>query len=366
MIRIAPSDCFLTLQAALGLTVISQTALMTSRRRFLELGAATAALAACQPSVNAPSNSPSANAPSPVKTTASGGKDASKLRVGFQPPYVAIYTLQQQKFLEQAFVSKSTEFEFRRMLSLKPVAEALSASAIDLGLGGTPIPAIASGLPIRVIALVERSPKTHAILVRPDSPIKSVVELKGKKVGTPQGKSHLLVLRALDKAGLKDTDIEWLQLENDVGRAALQQGSIDAWATWDPFYAGAEVAKEAVPIVDGDGYVSNFVAIFGRSKFLDQYPDTVQQFLKSYQEAVNWVNANREAARDILVKENKLVPEAAQLTLSRRNILLKAPNDEYRKDGEAQSKLFVRLKLAKQEINWDQVIDTRFANAIGA
>ena len=52
--------------------------------------------------------------------------------------------------MEKAFAGQSINFEFHRLLSLKPVTEALSASAIDPGLGGTPIAAIAAGQPIRV------------------------------------------------------------------------------------------------------------------------------------------------------------------------------------------------------------------------
>jgi sulfonate transport system substrate-binding protein len=135
------------------------------------------------------------------------GKNASKLRLGFQPPYVTVFAMREQKLLEKAFEGQPTSFEYRRMLSLKPVTEALAAGALDLGLGGTPIPAIAAGLPIRVIALIERSPKTHALLVRPDSPIKNIKDLKDKKIGTPTGRSHLLVVRVLERIGLKDTDL---------------------------------------------------------------------------------------------------------------------------------------------------------------
>ncbi|KYC38901.1 aliphatic sulfonate ABC transporter substrate-binding protein [Scytonema hofmannii PCC 7110] len=292
------------------------------------------------------------------------GKNASKLRLGFQPPYVTVFAMREQKLLEKAFEGQPTSFEYRRLLSLKPVTEALAAGALDLGLGGTPIPALAAGLPIRIIALIERSPKTHALLVRPDSPIKNIKDLKDKKIGTPTGRSHLLVVRVLESIGLKDTDVKWVQLEKDVGRAALLSGAIDVWATWDPFYASVQVAKEAIAIVDGTQYVLNYVALFGRTEYIEQNPDTVRRFLKAYQQAVNWVKQNRQKAVEILVRENKLAPEAAALTLSRRNILLQPPNQEYRTDLANQAKLLVRLGLIKQEPDWSQVIDTKFAASI--
>ncbi|MEH1819636.1 MAG: aliphatic sulfonate ABC transporter substrate-binding protein [Nostoc sp.] len=330
------------------------------RRHLLGMGISTAAVAACGKIANAPSTTPS------VAPVAATSKSASKLRLGFQPPYVAVFALRQQKFLEKAFAGQSTSFEYRRLLSLKPVTEALSAGALDLGLGGTPVAAIAAGQPIRVIALVERSPKTHGLLVLPNSPIKKVTDLKGKKIGNPSGKSYFFAVQVLERAGLKDTDVQWVQIENDAGRAALLSGAIDVWGTWDPFYASAEVAKEVVPLVDGGDYVLNYVALFGRTEYIEQNPETIQRFLQAYKQALTWVQDNRQAAVDILVKENKLSPEAAALTLGRRNLLFEPPNQEYRQELVTQSQLLARLGLIKQQPNWDKAIDTAIAKTVAS
>lgn len=331
------------------------------RRDLLGLGLSTAALAACGRVVKAPSTTSTAT---PV--AANINANSATLRLGFQPPYVAVYALREQKLLEKAFTGQSTNFEFRRLLSLKPVTEALSAGAIDLGLGGTPVAAIASGQPIRVIALVERSPKTHALLVLPNSPIKTIADLKGKKLGNPSGKSYYFAGKVLERAGLKDTDVEWVQIENDAGRAALLSGAIDVWGTWDPFYASAEVAKEVVPLVDGEGYQLNYVALFGRIDYIEKNPMAVQKFLQAYKQALTWARENRQAAVNILVKENKLSPQAASLTLSRRNLIFEPPNDEYRQELINQSQLLFRLGLIKQQPNWDNAIDTTLAKTIAA
>ena len=331
------------------------------RRDFFGLGLSTAALAACGKVANLPSTTSSATPVAGNKST-----NFTRLRLGFQPPYVAVYALREQKLLEKAFAGQSTNFEFRRLLSLKPVTEALSADALDLGLGGTPVAAIASGQPIRVIALVERSPKTHALLVLPNSPIKSIADLKGKKLGNPSGKSYYFAGKVLERAGLKDTDIEWVQIENDAGRAALLSGAINVWGTWDPFYASAEVAKEVVPLVDGEGYQLNYVALFGRIDYIEKNPEVVEKFLQAYKQAVTWAKDNRQAAVNILVKENKLSPEAASLTLGRRNLIFEPPNDEYRQELINQSQLFARLGLIKQQPNWDKAIDTTLVKTIAA
>ncbi|MBH8578115.1 aliphatic sulfonate ABC transporter substrate-binding protein [Nostocaceae cyanobacterium CENA369] len=329
------------------------------RRDLLGLGISTAALAACGKLANSPSNTSSA-----IPVAANNETSSAKLRLGFQPPYVAVYALREQKLLEKAFARKSTNFEFRRMLSLKPVTEALSASAIDLGLGGTPIAALAASIPIKIIALVERSPKTHALLVLPNSPIKTIADLKGKKLGNPSGKSYYFAIRVLERAGLKDSDVDWVQIENDAGRAALLSGAIDVWGTWDPFYASAEVAQEVVPLVDGEGYQLNYVALFGRTDYIENNPETIQKFLQAYKQAIFWAKDNRQAAVDILVKENKLSKQAAALTLGRRNLIFESPNDEYRQELINQSQLLTRLGLIEQQPNWDNAIDTTLAKAV--
>ncbi|WP_163491304.1 ABC transporter substrate-binding protein, partial [Escherichia coli] len=81
-------------------------------------------------------------------------------------------------------------------------------------------------------------PKAEVILVAQGSPIHNVAELKGKKVAFQKGSSsHNLLLRALQLAGLKFSDIQPVYLAPADARAAFQQGNVDAWAIWDPYYS---------------------------------------------------------------------------------------------------------------------------------
>ena len=134
---------------------------------------------------------------------------APTLRLGFQPPYIAVFALEQQKLLGEVFGAQSPAVEFRRLLSLDPIVEALVGGSVDLGMGGTPLGAIAAGQPIKVVALVERSPKTHAVLVAPDSPIKRIADLKGKKIGTPSSQPSAFVARALRTPGCRSAISSW-------------------------------------------------------------------------------------------------------------------------------------------------------------
>jgi sulfonate transport system substrate-binding protein len=77
--------------------------------------------------------------------------------------------------------------------------------------------------------------------VREDSPIKTLADLKGKKIGFAKAAgAHYLLIAALDKAGLSFKDIEPAYLTPADGRAAFEKGAIDAWVVWDPFLAAAQ------------------------------------------------------------------------------------------------------------------------------
>jgi sulfonate transport system substrate-binding protein len=325
--------------------------LTLSRRHFLGLGASSTALllAACG----------AAQAP---KSTGNGPQTAPTLHLAFQPPYIGVFVLEQQKLLEKAFKGQTIDIQYRLLLSLDPIAEALSGGAVDLGMGGTPIAAIASGHPIRVVALVEHSPKTHAILVRPDGPIKTIQDLRGKKIAGPSGKNDSFPLLVLQRAGIKDTEVEWFTLENNEGRSALLTGAIDAWRTWDPFYADIQSTKKAIPLVDGEGYIQNYVALFGRSNYIKSYPDTVKRFIQAYKQALDYVKSHHDTAVNLFVQQNKLTPEVAELTLSRRNYLISAPTPDYTADLVEQSKLLKQFGVLQTEPDWSSVVDTSIAN----
>ncbi|MGE3270361.1 MAG: ABC transporter substrate-binding protein [Chloroflexota bacterium] len=374
-----------------------------SRRQMLLLGLGTGMtlLAACAPSAPAPAK-PSepakpANAPQPTtapaapaaqpaatkpaaeaKPTAAAkpaaeskpaqaapptvaGSTPPEFRLGFQPPYVAIWVMQRQQLLEEEFKANNVKIQYQKVLSPAPMYEALTGSSLDMGMGGPPTTTIAAGRPLKIVALTERSPKTHAMLVKPDSPIQKVADMKGKKIATPLGKAYAFPLRAFERAGLKDDDVETVTVENNEGRSALLTGAIDAWATWDPFYASVEADKQARMIIDGDDFYPNYVTLFGRTDFIDKYPDAVVRFMKVYAKALDWVKANRADALKIFTEENQYKPEVAELTWARRNYLLDAPNEEFLADVKDQGKMFVRLGVSKQEPDWDKAVDTKLA-----
>nr|WP_245239150.1 aliphatic sulfonate ABC transporter substrate-binding protein [Methylobacterium platani] len=125
-----------------------------------------------------------------------------------------------------------------------PLLEAISLGAIDLGQTGDapPVFAQAAGGPIAYVAAQEAAGSGAAILVPKDSPIRTLADLKGKRVAFAKASSsHNLTIAALEKAGLTYRDIAPVTLAPADAAAAFARGSVDAWTIWDPYFAIAEM-----------------------------------------------------------------------------------------------------------------------------
>lgn len=137
-----------------------------------------------------------------------------------------------------------------------PLAEALNAGAVDAGIiGDAPLLfALAAGARLKAIAVDKSDPYGTAVLVRGDSPLRSANDLKGQRIATGRGSiGHFVALKALASVGLGEKDVEFRFLGPVDAKMALANGSVDAWATWEPYTAFAETADKARVLVDGRG-----------------------------------------------------------------------------------------------------------------
>ena len=177
------------------------------------------------------------------------------VRIGFQK-YGKLILLKGRARWTRSSRPRDTRSSGRSFRPGRRLLEALNVGAIDFGNTGEapPIFAQAAGAPILYIAYDPPAPQGEAILVPKDSPIKSVADLKGKKVALNKGSNvHYLLVKALEQAGVKYSEIEPVFLAPADARAAFERGAVDAWVIWDPFQAAAEAATGARTLADGTG-----------------------------------------------------------------------------------------------------------------
>ncbi|VTN09641.1 Putative aliphatic sulfonates-binding protein precursor [Raoultella terrigena] len=137
-----------------------------------------------------------------------------------------------------------------------PLAEALNAGAVDAGIiGDAPLLfALANGAPVKAIAVDKSNPAGTAVLVPPGSPLKSAADLKGKRIATGKGSiGHFVALKALEQAGISPKDVQWVFLGPVDAKVALLNGSVDAWATWEPYTTQLVKTAEGQILVSARG-----------------------------------------------------------------------------------------------------------------
>lgn len=190
---------------------------------------------------------------------ASDAAPSKELRIGFQK-YGTLALLRAKGSLEPRLAKEGISVKWAEFPGGPQLLEALNVGSVDFGNTGEtpPVFAQAAGADLLYVAYEPPAPAGEAILVPKNSPIKSVADLKGKKVALNKGSNvHYLLVRALEQAGLAWSDIQPVYLAPADGRAAFQSGSVDAWVIWDPFQAAAEKQLEARTLKDGAGLVDN-------------------------------------------------------------------------------------------------------------
>ncbi|GJE46515.1 ABC transporter substrate-binding protein [Methylobacterium soli] len=146
--------------------------------------------------------------------------------------------------------------EWSEFPAAAPLLEALNAGAIDAGgVGDAPFTfAAAAGVPVKAFLAFRNRQDGLAILVRPDSPIRSVQDLKDKRIATNRGSiGHQVVLAALEEAGLPAGGARLHFLPPADAKLALASGAVDAWSTWEPYTSAAELAGLVRVVRDGNG-----------------------------------------------------------------------------------------------------------------
>lgn len=192
--------------------------------------------------------------------------------------------------------------EFSEFAAAAPLGEALNAGAVDIGaLGDAPyVFALGAGAPLKVVSITHAEGRfSTSILVPKDSPLHTVADLKGKRIVTNRGSiGHYLVIRALQDAGLKTSDVTFVNLLPTDARSALESGNADAWSTWDPYTTIAITQNGARILRKGDDLLTNHLYMAATSQAIADKRPQLDDFVQRVDRAWGWVNTHpREYAQ---------------------------------------------------------------------
>ncbi len=305
-------------------------------------------------------------------TLSRAAEPLKELRLDYATYSPSSLVLKRFGWLDDDFKKDGTAVKWVFSAGSNRALEYLNAGSIDIGssAGLAALLARANGNPIKTPYIFSR-PEWTALVVPKDSPIKTLAELKGKKVAATKGTDpYLFLLRALHSVGLKRTDIEHVALQHADGSKALEQGRVDAWAGLDPLMAASELDRGSRLLyrnVDFNTY--GFLNV--REEFLAKSPNEVRRVLAGYERARLWILANPTEAAKILADEAKVSLQVALLQLKLRTDLSNPqPSSEHVKALQAAAPILLDEGLVKPGTDLARVVtdlvDTQFARGLVA
>lgn len=217
------------------------------------------------------------------------------LRIGYQKGYLSL--LKARGTLEKRLAPLGVSLTWTEFNAGPVQLEALNVGAIDFGDVGEapPIFAQAAGAPLAYVAGTVPRPRSEGVLVPKDSGIRSVADLRGRKVALNKGSNvHYFLVKLLEKHGLRYADVQPVFLAPADARAAFEKGSIDAWVIWDPFFAAAQKTLDARLLADAAGVVGNRAYYFSSLSYADRNADVLRIAIEELNKIDIWAKVNRD------------------------------------------------------------------------
>jgi sulfonate transport system substrate-binding protein len=271
------------------------------------------------------------------------GIKTNVIRVGYQQ---AGDLVRITKVLEKRLDPLGVKVEWAQFAQGPQLMEAMNVGRIDIGSVGETPPIFAQAAGAQIVYIVgsrqtKESGKGSAIVVPPNSPIRSIKDIKGKTVVFQKASaSHYFILRALEEVGLKYSDIKVQSLPNVEAASAFLQGKIPVWVTGDPHLARAEkegkvrILRNALGINSPGGYY------VGIKQFAIDNPKLLRIVIEEIDKIQKWAQAHPKETAVLTAQYQKLPPDVMDLVISRRTYGLRAISPALIKDQQRVADYF--------------------------
>ncbi|RFU71215.1 sulfonate ABC transporter substrate-binding protein [Peribacillus saganii] len=298
-----------------------------------------------------------------IKTTntdkQSGKQKENVVKIGYQKngPLVILKGL---GTLEKRLEPEGYKVEWKEFTSGPALMEALNGGSINFGRTGDspPIFAQAANTPFVYVAAGKSKFKGSGILVHKDSRIKSLADLKGKKIGFAKGSSaHYLLVKGLEKAGISYGDIQPSFLQPGDARVAFEQGNIDAWAIWDPFTADTEIHSNARLLKDGEGLTTDRDFFLANTEFEKNNSELIDIMIDEIQKSAEWANSHHDELVAMLSPLLKIDEKSLLKSAQRRDYGLDQLTKQIISEQQEIADTYVELGIIPKKINVMDVVD---------
>lgn len=282
------------------------------------------------------------------------------LRIGYQK-YGILVILKSQGNLEKRLKQQGIKVEWTEFPFGPPLLEAINVGSIDVGTVGEAPPVFAQAARADLVYIGAEPAAVHAeaIVVPKNSGISKIADLKGKKVVVAKGSNaHYLLVKLLEKGGLKYSDIEPVYLPPADARAAFDSGRVDAWSIWDPFLAGVVQQTGAKIIADGTGAVDNHQFYLSSRSYASKYPQIIKILNEEIAKTDQWVQSNPKAVAQSLSSLLGIDAGILEVSVRRLGVGVTPVGPDILAKQQKIGDAFYQLKLIPQAIKpaewaWD-------------
>ena len=308
------------------------------RREFLKLSVGSAAVAA-------------------LSSRARAQAGIKEIRVGYQKTGVLVIA-RQQAVLEKRFAEKQITIKWIEFTSGPPLLEAMSTGSVDFGAVGDTPPIFAQAANANIV-YVAGSPITNGqgILVPANSTIQTIADLKGKRIGFGKGTSaHNVLIATLEKAGLTYEDITPVYLSPPDAGPAFANGSIEAWAIWDPYFAIGEKRQNGRILVNVSDVAKSNSFYLANRDFANNNAQHTRDVIKGLADAARWAEAHRAEVATALAAVTGVPLEVQIVAANRASFVIGAVTDEIIDTQQAVADRFHKLGLIPRQITIRDIV----------
>jgi sulfonate transport system substrate-binding protein len=302
------------------------------RREFLKLSLGTVAVAALSQQGHAQAS-------------------LKEIRIGYQKNGVLVIA-RQRATLETHFASQGIAVKWLEFSSGPPMLEAMNVGSVDYGAVGDSPPVFAQSAGAAIVyAAGQPITNGQGILVPGNSPIHSIADLKGRRIGFTKGSSaHNIVVQTLEKAGLGYADITPVYLTPPDAGPAFANGSIDAWSIWDPYFAIGETKQNGRILVNASDITKTNSFYIANRDFAKNNGPILQQIIDVTAATAKWAEAHRDDVAKSLSAITGIPLEIQTVAASRSSFAVGPITDDIVATQQGVADRFFKLGLIPKPV----------------
>jgi sulfonate transport system substrate-binding protein len=293
-----------------------------------------------------------------VSPTQAEDQKLSSVRIGYQK-YGTLNVLKAEGSLEKSLSAKGITVTWTLFSAGPQLLEALNAGSIDFGNTGEAPPVFAQAAGVNLVYFGNQPPypKGEGVLVKKDSPIRGVSDLKGKRIALNKGSNvHFFLVKLLEKNGLKIDDIRPVYLTPADAWAALEGGSIDAWVIWDPYMSAAIDRSGARVLQDAEGVAANREFFLADRRFAEAHQEVLLAVRDAVGRCGTWVATKPQEVVSYLAPQLGMSEQVISKVIQAQPWGFQPITEQVVSDQQTVSDTFFSLKLIPKTIRVSEAV----------